>query len=182
MPEDDITAVITDMRLKNPVLCASIRPGFELECIYSPDMIYACDRQFLRLVATTIAMQNLATRQEYLELQLRDTKNGAENQAKIIGRQALTISNLSVEISLRKYDSIHLAQETWGFGHAETAGPIFHYTGMNDPSPIPPEATTAEHYQGTDERETVLTVAFPQTTRLRTSDNQSSASISRSLR
>ena len=131
MSADAIDAVVADMRILRPQLCRSISASFKLEEIFIPEMLVGCDLQFLRLVATTIAMQNL-------HIQVKQAQAFQESQIKVINQQAITICNLSAELSWYTPDQLHWEREEWGFGHAETRGPELRYNGCQKIVPSPP--------------------------------------------
>ena len=80
------------MRTLKPQLCKSINAFFKLEEIFIPQMLERCDLNFLRLVATTISMQNL-------NAQVKQAQALQETQVKVISQQAIIICRLSADLS-----------------------------------------------------------------------------------
>ena len=64
-----------------------------------------------------------------------------------------------------KHDQIHLANEAWGYGHAETRAPSLHYNSVNvtesEALPIPPQIKSAECFEHDIPSPSIVVVALP---------------------
>jgi hypothetical protein len=86
-PNHSPESLVADMWKNCPVLCASIRHGFDLHTIFHPAVFAQHGETFLRLAASQIAMQNQAT-------EMADMRNTLSQKQKLIDVNAASANDL----------------------------------------------------------------------------------------
>ena len=119
-PSEAIEQIVTDMRIHNHDLCRGITIDTHLEDVFTDLMLEGCQNEFLKLLISTIAAENLNEK-------LSQAQMIFEQQAKVINQQSLRICELASALSWYQPDQLHWKQEIRGYGHAETRGPLLQY-------------------------------------------------------
>ena len=142
------------MRVHSNDLCNSITIDTRLEDVFTDEMLHGCENQFLQLLVSTIAAENLNEKLSQAQLIF-------EQQAKVINLQSFRICELASSLSWYQPDQLHWRQEVRGYGHAETRGPLLHYNTPKSNDHTELAVSSKDVYDGNHGTGRVVRVSLP---------------------